>query len=291
MDIEGISGAATVALTSTLVFVLIAKSWQLINRTVGSNPRFSGSIMREAAQRFRDEFDRLSRSQSTYLSAGLVFIVLFVAAYILNAKDLFVGYPHWQLSVLLAALLVGALMALFRLVRTVFSRHRVKLRRDANIAIGHQLQRLAAGVGRTYHDVETSSGIIDHIIIGQGGAYAVTVVARSSVKNGSVTLNNNELQFEPGGYAHSIVATSARIASIEREFRRLLDHRVRVRNVLAIPGWNVAEQGSDEHLLVNEKNLPMLSGWKDQADYLMNEDVDILHKLLTSRCAINVKKK
>ena len=291
MDIEGISGAATVALTSTLVFVLIAKSWQLINRTVGSNPRFSGSIMREAAQRFRDEFDRLSRSQSTYLSAGLVFVVLFVAAYILNAKDLFVGYPHWQLSVLLAALLVGALMALFRLARTVLTRHRIKLRRDANIAIGHQLQRLATGVGRTYHDVETSSGIIDHIIIGQGGAYAVTVVARPPAKNGTVTLHSNELQFEPGGHVHSIVASSARIASIEREFRRLLDHRVRVRSVLAVPGWNVPAQGSDDHLLVNEKNLPMLSGWKDQADYLMNEDVDALHKLLTSRCALNTGKK
>ncbi len=291
MDIESISGAATVALTSTLVFVLIAKSWQLINRTVGSNPRFSGSIMREAAQRFRDEFDRLSSSQSTYLSAGLVFVVLFVAAYILNAKALFVGYPHWQLSMLLAALLVGALMALFRLARTVLTRRQVKLRRDANIAIGHQLQRLAAGVGRTYHDVETSSGIIDHIIIGQGGAYAVTVVARRSAKNGTVTLHNNELQFEPGGYGHSIVATSARIASIEREFRRLLDHRVRVRSVLAIPGWNVTEQCGDEHLLVNEKNLAMLGGWKDKADYLMNEDVDTLHRLLTSRCALRAGKK
>ena len=80
MDIENISGAATVALTSTIVFVVIAKSWQLINRSVGSNPSFSDSIMREAAQRFRDEFERLSRAQSIYLSAGLVFVVLFVAA-------------------------------------------------------------------------------------------------------------------------------------------------------------------------------------------------------------------
>ena len=104
MDIESISGAATVALTSTLIFVLIAKSWQLINRTVGSSASFPGSIMREAAQRFRDEFDRLSSNQSTYLSAGVVFVMLFVAAYVLNAKQLFVGYPVWQLYVLLATL-------------------------------------------------------------------------------------------------------------------------------------------------------------------------------------------
>ena len=291
MDIESISGAATVALTSTLVFVLIAKSWQLINRSVGSAPRFSGSIMREAAQRFRDEFDRLNSSQSTYLSAGVVFVVLFVAAYALQARQLFVGYPLWQLYVLLGALITGALLALFRLSQTFLSLHRVKLRRDANIAVGHQLQRLATGVGHTYHDVETSAGIIDHIIIGQNGAYAISVFARPTVKNGAVSLINNELQFDPSGHTLSVVSTNAKIAGLEREFRRLLDHRVRVRSVIAIPGWQIGEQSGEEHLLVNEWNLPMLSGWKDQADYLMNEDVDALHKLLTSRCSINTSTK
>ncbi len=286
MDIESISGAATVALTSTLVFVLIAKSWQLINRTVSSSPSFSGSIMHEAAQRFRDEFDRLSSSQATYLSAGVVFAVLFVAAYVLQARQLFIGYPIWQLYILLGALVSGALLALFRLTRTVLARHRVKLRRDANIAVGHQLQRLAAGVGRTYHDVETSTGVIDHIIVGHNGAYAVSVFAQVSAKKGAVTLDANELQFDPTGKTRSIVATNAKIASLEREFRRLLDHRVRVRSVIAIPGWEIGEQGSEEHLLVNERNLPMLSGWKDQADYLMDEDVDALHNLLTTRCIL-----
>jgi hypothetical protein len=286
MDIESISGAATVALTSTLVFVLVAKSWQLINRSVGSGLSFSGSIMREAAQRFREEFDRLSSNQSTYLSAGVVFVVLFVAAYVLQAKQLFIGYPAWELYVLLGTLLASTLLALYRLSQTAINRHRVKLRRDANIAVGHQLQRLATGVGRTYHDVETSSGIIDHVIIGKNGAYAVSVVAMPGTKNGNVNLHNNELQFDPTDKAQSIVATNANIASLEREFRRLLDHRVRVRSVVAIPGWEIGEQSSEEHLLVNERNLPMLSGWKDQADYLMDEDVDALHELLTTRCTL-----
>ena len=92
--------------------------------------------------------------------------------------------------------------------------------------------------------------------------------------------------FQPSGKTESIVAVGENTASLEREFRRLLDHRVRVRSVIAVPGWDIAEQGSDEHLLVNERSLPMLRGWKDQADYLMNEDVDALHELLTSRCQL-----
>jgi hypothetical protein len=97
-----------------------------------------------------------------------------------------------------------------------------------------------------------------------------------------VVLDQNSLKFSPSNKAASIVATSKCTAALEREFRRLLDHRVRVRSVIAVPGWTINEQASDEHLLVNDHSLTMLRGWKDQADYLMNEDVDALHQMLTT---------
>jgi len=286
MDIQSFSGAATVALASTIIFVLVTISWQIIVRSVGSSHSFGDSIMREAAQRFRDEFDRLSINQSTYFSASLVFLVLFVAAYLLNAERLFIGYPIWQLNIFLFALVAVAVIVSVDLVRTVMARHQVKLLRDANIAVGHQLQKISAAFGRVYHDVETSSGIIDHIIVGPSGVYAVNVIARRPAKNGEADIDGNSLTFTPGKQPVSIVKMAANTASLEREFRRLLDHRVRVRSVIAVPGWQVNNQSSEEHLLVNSRNLTMIRGWKDQADYLMNEDVDALHEMLTSRCSL-----
>ena len=282
MDIESFSGAATVALASTIVFVLVAEFCQIISRRVSSSPSFADSIMREAAQRFRDEFDRLSNKQANYLSAGLVFVVLFVAAYVLNAERLYVGYPAWQLYLFLSVLTLGGLLASTRLIQTFVSRHQVKLLRDANIAIGHQLQRITTGFGRVYHDVETTAGIIDHVIVGQNGAYAINVFARRPARDGHVELHSNKLVFQPGGNSRPIIDIAKRTAALERDFRRLLDHRVRVRSVIAVPGWQVHEQSSEEHLIVNDRSLPMLRGWKDQADYLMNEDVDALHRMLTS---------
>jgi hypothetical protein len=281
MDIESFSGAATVAAASTIVFVLVIKSCQIIARSVNSGPTFADSIMREAAQRFRDEFDRLSNRQATYLSAGLVFVVLFFVAYILQAERLYADYPDWQLYFFLAVLTFGAVLALIKLVQTFVERRQVRLLRDANIAVGHQLQRIATGFGRVYHDVETSAGIIDHVIVGQNGAYAVNVFARRPAKNGHVEFDNNSLLYQPSGKTHTIVATAKRTAALERDFRRLLNHRVRVRSVIAVPGWEIHEQSSEDHLLVNDRSLPMLRGWKDQADYLMNEDVDALHQMLT----------
>jgi len=286
MDIESFSGAATIALGSTVVFFLVSRSWHILSRTVGNGPRFAESIMHEAAQRFREEFERLSKLQSTYFSAALVFVVLFAAAYTLNAERLFSGYPAWQLYIFIIALSAGTALAAHRVIRTILARRRVSLLRDANIAIGHQLHRIASGFGRVYHDVETSAGVIDHVIVGPSGVYAINVFVQPSRQDGTVKLEGTEFMFEPGDHSVSIVEPVACINALEREFRRLLDHRVRVRSVLAAPGWQVSARDVEDHLVVNDKSLAMLTGWKDTSDSLMNEDVDALHQLLTTRCSV-----
>jgi len=285
MELEAISGAATVALTSTIVFLLIAKTWNAVSRSISATPSFSDRIMVEAAQRFRDEVDRLSSSQSTYLSGALVFAVLFVAAYMLQAQHLFAGYPAWQLYLQLGFLVLVSGYAAYRLCRTIVARSQVKFLRDANIAVGHQLQQLSAGGTRVFHDVATSAGVVDHVIIGQKGIYAVNVVARRSPKRAHARLRDNSIEFSNAKIEMPIVDMAAKTSRLQKEFRNLLGHKIRVRSVIAVPGWEIGEQANDDHLLVNERTIAMLSGWNDNTDYLMNEDVDVLQRDLTSRCA------
>ena len=286
MDIQAVSGAATVAIACAIVFLLVAKSWHLLSNVFMGHPNFADSIMSEAAQRFRDELKQLSRAQSTYLGAALVFVVMYVAATAFDGPELFVGYPEWQLYVLLTALGAAALFALYCLVRTVMSWRSVRFLRDANIAVGHQLQRIASQHGRAYHDVPTSAGVVDHILVGQGGVYAINVVARRHLKKGSVHLDGNDLHFSNTEKTLSIVNIIATTKRVEKEFRRITGKSIRVRSVIAVPGWDIKSQTSNEHLLVNERNLPMISGWKDQNDYLMNEDADALQQDLTGRCKL-----
>jgi len=285
MELEAISGAATVALTSTIVFLLIAKTWNAVSRTVGSTPNFSDRIMHEAAQRFRDELDRLSCSQSTYLSGALVFVMLFIAAYFLQAGHLFTGYPSWQLYLQLVFLVLVSGFAVYCLSRTILARHQVKFLRDANVAIGHQLQQVSVEGTRVFHDVGTTAGVVDHVIVGQKGLYAINVVARRSSKRAQAQLCENRIDYSNGKASQSIVDISAKTTRLQKEFRDLLGHKIRVRSVIALPGWDVEEQSCDNHLLVNERTIAMISGWKDNSDYLMNDDVAALQADLVSRCA------
>jgi hypothetical protein len=284
MNIEAISSAAIVALTSTIFFLFVAKSWSVLSRSVGSTPNFADSIMHEAAQRFRDELERLTNSQAIYLSGALVFLVLFAAAYVLRAEDLFAGYPAWQLHLQTGFLTLAGIFAAWRLVSTILARRQVKFVRDANIAVGHQLQQISTGANLVFHDIVTSAGIVDHVLVGQNGIYAVNVVARRGGRKGSATLKDNELAFSRGNTAISLTAITASMARLEKEICRLLGQKVRLRCVIAVPGWNIGEQTSERHLLVNERTITMLRGWRDQSDYLMNEDVEALQKELTARC-------
>jgi hypothetical protein len=72
---------------------------------------------------------------------------------------------------------------------------------------------------------------------------------------------------------------------LQKEFRELLGHKIRVRSVIAVPGWEIGEQSNEDHLVVNERTIAMLTGWKDTSDYLMNEDVTALQQDLMQRCA------
>ncbi|MDX1517680.1 MAG: hypothetical protein R3288_12625 [Woeseiaceae bacterium] len=284
MDIQAISDAATIAVACSIVFLLAAKSWQLLMRVLSSHPSFADSIMSEAAQRFRDQLQVLSRKQSTYLGAALVFVVMYVAATLFQGPQLFVGYPDWQLYILLAALVSAALFALYRLIVTVIAWRQVRFLRDANIAIGHQLQRIATGHGRAYHDVPTSAGVVDHVLLGQNGIYAINVVARRTLKKGTAQIVGNELRFSTSKKLHTIVDIAATGNRLRKEFSSRTGHDIQVRSVIAAPGWEVNQQTGGDHLLVNERTLPMITGWRNQSDYLMDEDVEILQSYLTELC-------
>ena len=277
MDIDAISGAATVALASAILFLLVAKSWSALSRNVGSTPNFADSIMHEAAQRFRDELDRLSSSQAIYLSSTLVFLVLFAAAYILQARDLFAGYPSWQLWLQIASFP-------WRPPRRLAPRPydpgtspcevRARRERRRSVISCNKSQPAPTGYFMTSDERRHRRSRTR-----RADRHLRDQCRRTSWhQERDAVLSGHELSFSNSDYAIPIVDITASTARLEKEICQLLGHKIRVRSVIAVPGWDIGEQASERHLLVNERTIAMLRGWKDQSDYLMNEDVALLQK-------------
>lgn len=283
MDLIALSGAATIALVGAILFLVIIRSWNAFTHAT-TTTRFPKSIMQEAAQRFRDEHEKLGREQSVYLISALVFLIIFCVTYVLPTEDLFENVPRWQSFVVLGLLVVSAGFLLFRIIKILVARRKLLFIRDASMATGHALQKLTSNRNRVFHDVPCQSGTIDNVIVGLHGIYTVSVIARQPGKDNRARLQDDQLMFAPGKEIVSVSRSGTKSAELAREIRKVTGHDIRVRSVVAIPGWEVESQGSAEYLVVNERNLAMLTGWKDQEDYLMNEDVEAVHKLLTEYC-------
>ena len=284
MSLAALSGAAIVALASTIIFLLILKSWDVLSASVVEATRFPQSIMLEAAQRFRDEMERLGREQSHYLVAAVVFAIIFVITYLLPPQKMFEELPAWQLMLTLGLFVTAVLYTGFRLGQIVIVKRRLAFVRDANMATGHSLQKLTANQNRVFHDVPCGSRVIDNVIVGLEGIYAISVIARMPGKDNRVRLRDDTLSFAPGKESLSVARSGAKSVRLAKELGDLLGHEVRVRSVIAVPGWEIESQVSDDYLVVNERNLAMLIGWKNQSDYLMTEDVARIQSMLTERC-------
>jgi len=284
MSLAALSGAAIVALASTIIFLLILKSWDVLSASVVEATRFPQSIMLEAAQRFRDEMERLAREQSHYLVAVVVFATIFVITYLLPPQEMFAALPTWQLMLTLGLFVAAALYTLFRLGQIVIAKRRLAFVRDANMATGHALQKLTANQNRVFHDVPCGSQIIDNVIVGLQGIYAISVIARIPGKDNRVRLRDDALSFAPGPETLSVSRSGAKSVRLAKEIGQLIQHEIRVRSVVAVPGWEIESQVSQDYLVVNERNLAMLCGWRDEKDHLMTEDVASIQAMLTKRC-------
>ncbi len=135
---------------------------------------------------------------------------------------------------------------------------------------------------------------MDHVVIGEKGVFVVNTVARPLPKGdgkAGVLLQAGKLVFSNGITEPVPVGEAARnLSLVTAEVSRIAGHRIMVRSVLAIPGWQTRPDGEANHLVLNESNLVTLASWNNPDAFLMNEDLLNLERFLTqasSRVALD----
>lgn len=237
------------------------------------------------AQRWRLSWRRCRQRRALWMLPALTLII--VAATLLLAEPRLreLSLVDWQQYLLLgmAALFTGT--ALVRTLQLTWQRAQLLQRIAAGTAVSQALHRVSANRNRTFHDVPTAFGVVDHVIAGLHGIYAVKVVAVRPVAGGVARLQDDVIEFGGSRPRVSISHTRKVVDRLARECGKVLGHAVHVRMIVAVPGWEIDAQSAEDVLLVNERNVMMLSGWKDERDYLMNEDVDALHQYLDEKAS------
>lgn len=284
MTLEAISGAAAVALAVAAAFLLLSLPAHWLLRSRRPSSRFAAAIMPEPAQRFRDALAALHRRQRLIAGGALAFAAAFAAGMLLMPRVRPDILPAW-LGIVLAGLAAAAVAAaLVFLVRGAVAMHGLRFVRDAGIAVGQGLLKLTGERNRVFHEVPCGNWVLDNLVVGLHGVYAVFVVARRPGRHNRLRLQGDQLLFAPGRHRLPLAPYFERCELLARELGKAVGLALRVRPVIAVPGWEIEHQAGDACLVVNERNLVMLRGWKDSREYLMHEDVERLHQVLADRC-------
>ena len=119
MNLDALTTAGTLAMVAAVLFLASARLWNILARLAVGTSAFRDSTMREAAQRFRDESEHLSRKNACYLSSVLISSIIFAIALALGFKGLYAGYPIWQLGIISLLLASFGVFVLYKLAITL----------------------------------------------------------------------------------------------------------------------------------------------------------------------------
>lgn len=245
-----------------------------------------------------DAYRQQHRAAGRQLASGLLALTVAgfatAVAWLLRPGQLPVNVPLWGwigVAVVLVAIIGFAGYGLFRLWQR---RRMLALEWAACRGVGATLERLCLGGFRVFHDVVIEQVRMDHVVIGEKGVFVVNTVARRLPKGdgkAGVLLQAGKLVFSNGITEPVPVGEAARnLSLVTAEVSRIAGHRIMVRSVLAIPGWQTRPDGEANHLVLNESNLVTLASWNNPDAFLMNEDLLNLERFLTqasSRIALD----
>ncbi len=281
-----IFAALAIALVGSVVFTTVGHAWIVVGTKLQLRNPFPEHVMIEPGHRLRQNLQNLDRSYYRYLSSLLVYGLLLVVAFALQREPLPYAAPVWVWQALSGLVIVVSLFLPFRVLKLKWARSRFEFRRTANIAMGHALQRLASRGYNVYHDVRLGNHVVDNVVIGAKGAYAVNVFVfdKKRNRNGTVRLHDSSLLFGNVKISAPVGVSVNRVSGLSKELSKIIGHPIRVRSVIAVPGWEVTATDSDKHLLVNEKTVVMLTGWTDSDTYLMDNEVVKISDHLAARC-------
>ena len=189
------------------------------------------------------------------------------------------GRQGWiEQQSLVINVLVGIILLLplaFAALKFVqLARYRIRL---AKLLVLHtqMAQRLIEAQlrgNRVYPSVRINDGMLDNVVVGANGVYAVQLFA-SPPGAESVSYERGGLVFQPGGQRIILKQYSNRIRGLASVLSGELGRQVTVLPVIAVPDCRIASKADDGPELVSLQACAAFVSWQNHDFFLHDEDV------------------
>ena len=282
-----LASALGVAFVGAYVYLGVAETRRFVIGRFSNTSELTRHIPLEVGHDIRRQLRFLEQQYGAYLGSFLVFLILLAAVLFSRPTPLPLDIPPWSWVMLTTLVGFISMYLPVQALRLHRARARLAYARDAHVVIGHALQRVAIKGNHIFHNVRLGAHTIDSVIVGANGVYVVSVLTRQRPEKSSdvVRVDGADVYYADHRDPRALREPSLGITLLAEELGKVIGGDVKVRSVIAAPGWNVGPSGGSDHLLVNEKTLVTLTGWTCADAYLMNEDADKICQHLSRLCS------
>jgi Nuclease-related domain len=246
-------------------------------------------LLRAPGETLRKELDE---ARDDMLMNMLMLPVLPLLIYALHiSQSYFMGGKETVLRTAISVLFgVGSVAYLFFHILKQHKRANI-LRQgyEGEVAVAQELNQLMRDGAYVFHDVPADGFNIDHVIVGRKGVYAVETKSRMKPnrerggEDANVFFDGQRLQFPGWSETKPLEQATRQARWLEQWLSNAVGEMVKVRPVLALPGWHIDRQASSDIVFTNGKNATSTFGKLFHASLSEEMTKRIAHQL-EQRC-------
>ena len=192
--------------------------------------------------------------------------------------------PGWGAPAIALLLATAGGLAIAKTVALVRYRARLLILLEACRRVAQRLEEVQRRGHLIFHSVVVGTRIIDHVIVGATGVFAVQLVVPPRDGALTVSLARGALHFGPAHGTFSLQPAVEVFARLAKELARTVGHPIRIVPTLIATCDRVESRDDSRYLLTTEHTCVTLVGWKDPAAFLMEDEVTRIADWLAARC-------
>ena len=220
------------------------------------------------------------RRAEQFRTAALVFAV---AMLMLTAFGRLGWWPDAQTWVFALLAVVATGLQVFGIAKLVqLARYRMRLSSllDKHVSMARRLAEAQLRGNRVYHSVRVGDAIIDNVIVGPNGVYAIGMFPSPVANCESVSLVSGELVFEPGGVRVSLQQYRHAVRGLSKSLGEGISSKVIALPVIVVPECTITASQETLPMVVSLESCMSFVGWKETRAFLMDDEVDAINRWL-----------
>jgi hypothetical protein len=237
--------------------------WSRRSRLLGRRSPLTQGLLRPPGHALRNQFDDTFVDIMTWMMVAIMMPAYVGALYVGGGQPI-AAEQNWVKNCVYLTLAIGMIaLSACKLVKLHTKAMRLRMGWDAEMAAGQELDQLMRRGAAVFHDLQTGSFNIDHVLICSAGVFAVETKSRRKPKRGNrdgakVTYDGTALYFPDWIETEPIEQSRSQARWLATELSKVVGEPVQVSPVLALPGWFVNEKRRADVRVMNPKNFHFL---------------------------------